>query len=45
MKALPNAYFNKMQINSATDKKQQIQKLNSVLEKEQSMKKIMQKIR
>ena len=32
-----------MQIGSATDKKQQIQKLNSILEKEQGMKKIMAK--
>ena len=32
-----------MQIGSATDKKQQIQKLNSKLEKEQGMKKIMAK--
>ena len=33
MKALRNANFNKMQINTATDKEQQIQKLNSILEK------------
>ena len=43
MKALRNANFNKIQISSATDKEQQIQKLNSILEKEQSMKKIMPK--
>ena len=34
---------NKIQISSATDKEQQIQKLNSILEKEQVMKKIMAK--
>ena len=43
MKALRNANFNKIQISSATDKEQQIQKLNSILEKEQGMKKIMAK--
>ena len=43
MKALHNANFNKMQISSATDKEQQIQKLNTILEKEQGMKKIMAK--
>ena len=43
MKALHNANFNKIQISSATDKEQQIQKLNTILEKEQSMKKIMAK--
>ena len=43
MKALRTANFNKIQISSATDKEQQIQKLNTILEKEQSMKKIMAK--
>ena len=43
MKALCNANFNKIQISSATDKEQQIQKLNTILEKEQGMKKIMAK--
>ena len=43
MKAIRNANFNKIQISSATDKEQQIQKLNSILEKEQGMKKIMAK--
>ena len=43
MKALRNANFNKIQISPATDKVQQIQKLNLILEKEQSMKKIMTK--
>ena len=43
MKALGNANFYKIQISSATDKEQQIQKLNSILEKEQGMKKIMAK--
>ena len=43
MKALRNANFNKLQISSATDKEQQIQKLNAILKKEQSMKKIMTK--
>ena len=43
MKALRNANFDKIQISSATDKEQQIQKLNSILEKEQGMKKIMAK--
>ena len=43
MKALRNANFNKIQISSATDKDQQIQKLNTILEKEQDMKKIMTK--
>ena len=43
MKALLNANFNKIQISSATDKEQQIQKLNTILEKEQGMKKIMAK--
>ena len=43
MKALRNANFNKLQISSATDKEQQIQKLNAILEKEQGMKKIMTK--
>ena len=33
MKALSNANFNKIQISSPTDKKQQIQKLNMILEK------------
>ena len=35
MKVLCNANFNKIQITSVTDKELQIQKLNSVLEKEQ----------
>ena len=35
MKALCNANFNKIQITSVTDKELEIQKLNSVLEKEQ----------
>ena len=35
MKALCNANFNKIQITSVTDKELQIQKFNSVLEKEQ----------
>ena len=43
MKALRNANFDKIQISSATDKEQQIQKLNTILEKEQGMKKIMAK--
>ena len=43
MKALCNANFNKIQISSVTDEEQQIQKLNSILEKEQGMKKIMAK--
>ena len=43
MKALRNANFNKLQISSATDKEQQIQKLNAILKKQQSMKKIMTK--
>ena len=43
MKALHNANFNKIQISSVADKEQQIQKLNTVLEKEQGMKKIMAK--
>ena len=43
MKALRNANFNKIQISSTTDKQQQMQKLNSILEKEQGMKKIMAK--
>ena len=33
MKALHNANFNKIQISKATEKEQQIQKLNSILEK------------
>ena len=33
MKALCNANFNKIQISSATDKEQQIQILNTILEK------------
>ena len=41
MKALRNADLNKIQISLVTDKEQQIQKLNSILEKEQSMKEIM----
>ena len=40
MKALRYASFNKIQISLATDKEQQVQKLNSILEKEQGMKKI-----
>ena len=44
MKVLRNANFNKMQINSLIDKEQQIQKLNTILEKGQSMKKMMAKI-
>ena len=43
MKALRNANLDKIQISSATDKEQQIQKLNTILEKEQGMKKIMAK--
>ena len=43
MKALCNANFIKIQISSVTDKEQQIQKLNTILEKEHSMKKIMAK--
>ena len=43
MKALRNANFSKIQISSATDKEQQIQKVNTILEKEQGMKKIMAK--
>ena len=43
MKALRNASFYKIQIISGTDKEQQIQKLNTILEKEQGMKKIMAK--
>ena len=43
MITLCNAYFNKIQISTATDKKQQIKKLNLILEKEQGMKKIMAK--
>ena len=43
MKALRNANFNKIQIISATDKEKQIQKLNTILEKEHGMKKIMAK--
>ena len=47
MKALRNANFNKytstIQISSVTDKEQQIQKLNAILEKEQGMKKMMTK--
>ena len=35
MKALCNANFNKIQITLVTDKELEIQKLNSVLEKEQ----------
>ena len=43
MKALRNANFNKIQTSLATDKEQQIQKLNLILEKEHDMKKIMAK--
>ena len=43
MKALRNTNFNKIQISAATDKEQQIQKLNAILEKEQGVKKIMAK--
>ena len=38
MKALRNVNFNKIHITSAKDKEQQIQKLNSILEKDQGMK-------
>ena len=40
MKALRKANFDKIKVSSATDKEQQIQKLNSILEKVQGMKKI-----
>ena len=43
MKALRNTNFSKIQISAATDKEQQIQKLNTMLEKEQGVKKIMAK--
>ena len=43
MKTLCSANFNKIQISSMTDKEQQIQKPNTVLEKEQGLKKIMAK--
>ena len=43
MKALCNANLNKIQISLATDKEQQIQKRNSILEKGQGVKKIMAK--
>ena len=43
MKALRNTNFNKIQISVVTDKEQQIQKLNTMLEKEQGVKKIMAK--
>ena len=43
MKALCHANFNKIQISSATDKKQQIQKLNTILEKQQCLKKMIAK--
>ena len=43
MKALRNTNFNKIQISAATDKEQQIQKLKTILEKEQGVKKIMAK--
>ena len=43
MKALRNANLNKIQIRSGTDKEQKIQKLNTILENEQGMKKIMAK--
>ena len=33
MKVLRNSNFNKIQISSATDKEQQIQKFNSILER------------
>ena len=39
MKVLRNANFNKIQISSATDKEQQTQKFNSLLEKEHGRKK------
>ena len=39
MKVLRNANFNKIQISSATDKEKQIQKFNSLLEKEHGRKK------
>ena len=41
MKAFRNADFDKTQIRSGTDEEQQIQKLNTILEKEEGMKKIM----
>ena len=43
MKASRNATFNKVQISSATDKDQLTQKLNSILKKKQSIKKMMGK--
>ena len=43
MKAPRNATFNKVQISSATDKDQLTQKLNSILKKKQSIKKMMGK--
>ena len=43
MRALRNANFKKIKISSAIDKEQQIQKLNTILVKEQGMKKIIAK--
>ena len=43
MKALRDANFNKIQIIQQQIKKKQIQKLNTILEKEHGMKKIMAK--
>ena len=43
MKALRDANFNKIQIIQRQIKKKQIQKLNTILEKEHGMKKIMAK--
>ena len=43
MRALRNANFKKIKISSAIDKEQQIQKLNTILVKEQGMKRIIAK--
>ena len=43
IKGLRNANFNKIHISLGKDKERQIQKLNSILEKEQGMKKIVAK--
>ena len=43
MRALRNADFNKTKISAAIDMYEQIQKLNSILEKEQGVKKIITK--
>ena len=43
VKALRNANFNKIQISSATDQEEKIQKLKAILKKEQGMKEIMTK--